>query len=720
MRLFCGLICPLSLWSLACTAVTSASPALDDYIYAWTRGSAPSSAVAACVAETVPLDSGIALDIHGRPQSQPFETYILRTLLATHPEVAALSACLVARDLVPAAVYAQSGGALLFAAATPRVLLDSASPDPTELFAGLVAHGVARNHTLGARGRGGLPDSDAFTVAHKALCLDKRTVDDVAGLLLQPLLSRGYAAHLQAVSAVVGEGSPAVAAAGSGILSARLVHAHGHGHGRRRGRGRELGRCVAAAPVAALLRSASLRVLRALASAPQVLGQPTLGTLAAVRDRFGRTPLHMAALQDNADAVALLANALAQELPPEDVARALCARDAAGYAATDLAVALGHNAASLALADAVAAAGVHALPGVCSDAPPPASSLLPAVLARAYPSAPVALAESDAAGEAGAAARRAATALPASYSDNGGWSDPTLVSASARDAVAAAAAGAAAGGCDVDVVHAAALTAERFVREHFLPARPVLVKGLATPWARAWRRNELVAAHGGVAVKPAGIPYAATFGDPESPPLTLRDFVAGLAAGGDRSSGRIDRVVQADGAANAMPAASPPLAPYVFNRLHAESSPAVRALLANMTLVPPFLANARLPTWPPSEGHRVPLVLEEGLSATLFVGGPGTGAPMHWHGDAWNAVMWGRKVWSLLPPARAEYSTVSAADYTTLVLPRLAAAGKAPLLCTQAAGDVLFVPRNWGHAVINVNTSVGYVVEFETVLRRYG
>eukprot|EP01043_Picozoa_sp_COSAG02_P086838 COSAG02_NODE_24224_length_694_cov_1.211765_1_plen_160_part_00 len=38
------------------------------------------------------------------------------------------------------------------------------------------------------------------------------------------------------------------------------------------------------------------------------------------------------------------------------------------------------------------------------------------------------------------------------------------------------------------------------------------------------------------------------------------------------------------------------------------------------------------------------------------IGPAGSGAPMHFHGDAWNALAHGRKRWLLLPPAEALYS----------------------------------------------------------------
>lgn len=47
-------------------------------------------------------------------------------------------------------------------------------------------------------------------------------------------------------------------------------------------------------------------------------------------------------------------------------------------------------------------------------------------------------------------------------------------------------------------------------------------------------------------------------------------------------------------------------------------------------------------------------------------------------------------------------------------------AAHCPLQVTQEAGDLLFVPREWGHAVLNVQPSVGVAIEFDSVWSRSG
>ena len=175
----------------------------------------------------------------------------------------------------------------------------------------------------------------------------------------------------------------------------------------------------------------------------------------------------------------------------------------------------------------------------------------------------------------------------------------------------------------------------------------------------------------------------------------------------------------------------------------------------------------------------------------FYLGGPGSGAPLHYHKDAVNIAVSGLKRWYVLPPACAAYSTapvamwvaggaVATSTYSGTafgsgnssssdgggsgggrsdsmplhindVLPPLVDASGAivtpgcggvggpssdstsdtaphrgggssrgrPLECSQDAGDVMFIPSGWGHAVLNLEVSVGVALEFASPLGRY-
>jgi oxalate decarboxylase/phosphoglucose isomerase-like protein (cupin superfamily) len=92
-----------------------------------------------------------------------------------------------------------------------------------------------------------------------------------------------------------------------------------------------------------------------------------------------------------------------------------------------------------------------------------------------------------------------------------------------------------------------------------------------------------------------------------------------------------------------------------------------------------------------------------------------SGAPLHYHTDAINVAVWGTKRWYLTHPAETEFHTMPAAAWVAAVLPRLPPERR-PFECVQGGGDIIFVPRNWGHAVLNEETSVGYAREFRSAL----
>ena len=79
-----------------------------------------------------------------------------------------------------------------------------------------------------------------------------------------------------------------------------------------------------------------------------------------------------------------------------------------------------------------------------------------------------------------------------------------------------------------------------------------------------------------------------------------------------------------------------------------------------MSLLPWLLSERLLPparnASAPLEGG-LPLVQEEPMppSAQFYLGGAGTGAPQHYHFDALNVLVWGRKQW-FVSPLRARTS----------------------------------------------------------------
>jgi hypothetical protein len=101
---------------------------------------------------------------------------------------------------------------------------------------------------------------------------------------------------------------------------------------------------------------------------------------------------------------------------------------------------------------------------------------------------------------------------------------------------------------------------------------------------------------------------------------------------------------------------------------------------------------------------------------------PGAGQSLRQLGEeapaALNVAVHGARRWFVLPPDRAETSSVPALLYAAHVLPRLPAKAR-PLQCDQRAGDVVFIPRRWAAGWLAVETGAGYEVRFASPLDRY-
>ncbi|CAN8075518.1 unnamed protein product [Agarophyton chilense] len=85
----------------------------------------------------------------------------------------------------------------------------------------------------------------------------------------------------------------------------------------------------------------------------------------------------------------------------------------------------------------------------------------------------------------------------------------------------------------------------------------------------------------------------------------------------------------------------------------------------------------------------------------FFLGNEQSGAPFHVHADALNAAVYGTKQWYIFTPATTIYSRKTISEWVRDRLPSLPEE-KRPLQCMQRAGDVVYVPLDWGHAVLNV------------------
>ena len=258
--------------------------------------------------------------------------------------------------------------------------------------------------------------------------------------------------------------------------------------------------------------------------------------------------------------------------------------------------------------------------------------------------------------------------------------------------------------CDFDVVNASTISARTFLMRYLAPSQPVLLRGAANEWPlrlqgpQRWDRTNFLERFGSHQAVSSTIPYADRFGrGATNNRTTIADFVAFLES--DQMQRQKD---EGHGSSRQI----------FSDRPHPD-------MLRDFPLIPGWL--------------RLHERLVDPMPAALqyFVGGPNAGAPHHWHGDAWNALAFGLKEWTLLPPARAKFSskgqlfdvagpsshgkesTELKRNVTHRAIGREEKSAQlASLKCTQHSGDVFFVPASWGHSTRNIRTSVGIAVEF--------
>ena len=212
--------------------------------------------------------------------------------------------------------------------------------------------------------------------------------------------------------------------------------------------------------------------------------------------------------------------------------------------------------------------------------------------------------------------------------------------------------------CDIDVVDGASFSFKRFLSDYVSCLKPVLIRGGISRWTelqRRWKKQQFVQRYGGYSVISGGIPYAGTFG-----------FGAHKKALQRSATGLDD---------------------YVFSPINRRQHP---ALFEDLKLIG-SLTKLACTHW------------------QLYQGVAGTGAPMHLHMDAWNALVYGRKRWMVLPPSQARYSLLGPLEFLQREKDRLQ-----PLEWVQEAGDICYIPRYWSHAVLNLQECVGVATEFSS------
>lgn len=106
------------------------------------------------------------------------------------------------------------------------------------------------------------------------------------------------------------------------------------------------------------------------------------------------------------------------------------------------------------------------------------------------------------------------------------------------------------------------------------------------------------------------------------------------------------------------------------------------------------------------------------VNAQFAVGGEGTGAPVHFHNSAWNALVYGSKKWVIYPPHYAIMSNKQILDYFETDMKYFENRGVKSHFCTQTAGDIVIIPESWGHGVLNIQQSIAIATEVKASIWR--
>jgi len=208
-------------------------------------------------------------------------------------------------------------------------------------------------------------------------------------------------------------------------------------------------------------------------------------------------------------------------------------------------------------------------------------------------------------------------------------------------------------------------------------ARPVIIRGGALRWAgrSLLTRDKFLAQTGRYPMHASRIPYADEyFGKGGVRDLTFQSFVEKHM--GNKSYHHKQGSLETNDEGL-----------YIFSNAVPEK---VKEIIARQASPPKWLK---------------PLMVRE-PTPQLFIGSRGSGAPVHYHTDAWNFLAYGRKRWRLEAPSDAGLGFQPAVD-TFLTVPREPHSYE----CVQEAGDVLLVPDGWAHVTVNLADSVGLAYE---------
>ena len=249
--------------------------------------------------------------------------------------------------------------------------------------------------------------------------------------------------------------------------------------------------------------------------------------------------------------------------------------------------------------------------------------------------------------------------------------------------------------CEIDQYWAHEITPKQLFEQYISRMAPVLIRGLLDDWEAVHRyaHANLTALHGQLRVQVSDIPYADKFGGQPRKDMLLQEYINEV---------REHRVV----------GGSHPWYVFKGNRIPFDSERSDSLVQFDWAPTPGVIQQAIEFINPPTaRGYLGPKSREVFINAQWAIGGEGTGAPVHYHNTAWNALIYGAKKWVVYPPHSMIMSNRQILEYFETDFKGFADRGIQSLTCVQTAGDVLIVPEIWGHGVLNLQESVAIATE---------
>lgn len=257
--------------------------------------------------------------------------------------------------------------------------------------------------------------------------------------------------------------------------------------------------------------------------------------------------------------------------------------------------------------------------------------------------------------------------------------------------------------CDVDQYWAHEIDGSELYQKYLSHNAPVLIRGLINDWGVAidYNKDNLLRDSGNITVEVSDIPYANKFGGAERVDMKLSDYIdteTRHSIIGGEYPWYIFR-------GHPIPAMSEnnKSSLVTYDRCPTPSSvqDCISKISGSEKIVEDYKENFQ----------KRSKERELFINAQWAMGGIGTGAPVHFHNSAWNALVYGAKKWFVFPPNSMIMSNKQIKNFIEHDYSSIAEKGHHAMSCVQLAGDVMIIPESWSHGVLNIQDSIAIATE---------